>query len=54
MSDRNSDKSVRIGVVQMRCSEDPAGNTDKALDMARQAIAQGAEVVCLPELFRSR
>jgi N-carbamoylputrescine amidase len=47
-------KSVTLGLVQMRCSEDPAENTDKALAMTREAAAQGAQVICLPELFRSR
>jgi N-carbamoylputrescine amidase len=47
-------RSVRIGMVQMQCSDDPAENMGKALSMTRDAAAQGAEVVCLPELFRSR
>lgn len=46
--------SVAIGLVQMQCSEDPAANTDKAVSMTREAAARGAQVVCLPELFRSR
>ncbi|HEX5787127.1 MAG TPA: nitrilase-related carbon-nitrogen hydrolase, partial [Woeseiaceae bacterium] len=54
MNQRKSDKSVRIGVVQMRCSDDVAENTDKAVRMTEQAIERGADVVCLPELFRSR
>jgi N-carbamoylputrescine amidase len=53
MSKREGD-SVRVGLVQMRCGEDPAANTAKALEMTRQAVSEGAEVVCLPELFRSR
>jgi len=43
-----------VGFVQMRCSEDPDENMQKALAMTRDAIAKGASVVCLPELFRSR
>ena len=54
MSDSKHKQSVRIGVVQMSCSDDPAENTDKAFEMAREAAGQGADVVCLPELFRSR
>ena len=54
MSQRKSDKSVRIGVVQMRCSENVTANTDRAVRMTEQAIERGADVVCLPELFRSR
>ena len=47
-------KHVTLGLVQMRCSEDPEGNTAQALAMTRDAAGQGAQVICLPELFRSR
>jgi N-carbamoylputrescine amidase len=43
-----------MGLVQMRCSEDPQENLEKALARSREAIDAGAEVVCLQELFRSR
>lgn len=48
------EQSVKVGVVQMRMSENPDENMEKALAMTREAIGKGAEVVCLPELFRSR
>jgi N-carbamoylputrescine amidase len=44
----------RVGLVQMQCSEDPGANTDKALAMTREAAQKGAEIICLPELFRTR
>ena len=44
----------RVGLVQMSCSEDPDANVRKALTMTRDAAREGAQVVCLPELFRSR
>jgi len=47
-------QSVCVGLVQMRCSENPAENMEKALARTREAIDQGAEVICLQELFRSR
>ena len=47
-------QSVRVGVVQMRMSDNPDENMQKALQMTRDAISRGAEVICLPELFRSR
>ena len=42
-----------LALVQMRCSEDPRENLDKALVRIEEAAAQGARVVCLQELFRS-
>jgi N-carbamoylputrescine amidase len=44
----------RIGLVQMRCADDPAANLDTAIARVREAARDGARVVCLPELFRSR
>ncbi|MCG8348172.1 MAG: carbon-nitrogen hydrolase [Chloroflexales bacterium] len=37
----------------MRCSADPSANLRKAIEMIRAAAAQGAQIVCLQELFRS-
>jgi N-carbamoylputrescine amidase len=48
-----SAKPVSIGVVQLRCGADPAANMREAIDQIRAAAAAGAQVVCLPELFRS-
>jgi len=47
-------RKVKVGIVQMQCSDNPDENLARALDMTRDAMAKGAEVVCLPELFRSR
>jgi len=49
-----SDRKLKAGFVQMSMSDDVEANTNKALDMTREVIDKGAEVVCLPELFRSR
>jgi N-carbamoylputrescine amidase len=54
MSAAGSEQRVNVGIVQMQCSDSPEANMAKALDMTRDAIAKGAEVICLPELFRSR
>lgn len=46
-------KILRAAFVQMAMSDDIDANTAKALEMTRQAAADGAKVICLPELFRS-
>jgi N-carbamoylputrescine amidase len=46
-------KKFRVGLVQMAMSADAAGNLDKAVAKLAEAARAGAEVVCLPELFRS-
>ena len=43
----------RVGLVQMRCTPDPAANVAAAVAHIREAAARGAGVVCLPELFRT-
>lgn len=45
---------VTVGLVQMVCDADPQVNDAQARAMIEQAAAQGAQIVCLPELFRSR
>jgi N-carbamoylputrescine amidase len=47
-------RAVTLGLVQMRCGEKPADNLDKAVERVRRAARDGADVVCLQELFRSR
>jgi N-carbamoylputrescine amidase len=43
-----------VGLVQMRCTTDPEANVERAVAGVREAAAQGAGVVCLPELFRTQ
>jgi N-carbamoylputrescine amidase len=45
---------VPLALVQMTCSEDPGENLAAAADRVERAARDGARVVCLPELFRSR
>ena len=46
--------SIRIGLVQMTCSERPEENLKKAVDRIAEAAKKGAQIICLQELFRSR
>ncbi len=43
-----------VGLIQMRCSDDPDDNLRRACDRLREAAGRGAQVACLPELFRTR
>ncbi|MGH7528985.1 MAG: carbon-nitrogen hydrolase [Gemmatimonadales bacterium] len=43
----------KVGLVQMRMVEDPAVNLAAAVRRVEEAAAQGAALVCLPELFRT-
>ena len=44
----------KIGLVQMGCGADPNQNFAKAEWKIREAAGRGAQIVCLPELFRSQ
>jgi len=46
-------ESVTVGLVQMVCDPDPLVNDQRAEAGIRQAAGQGAQIICLPELFRS-
>jgi N-carbamoylputrescine amidase len=46
--------TVTLGLIQMRMTDDPAENFARASARTREAAARGAQIVCLPELFRSR
>jgi len=43
-----------IGLVQMSCSPDPDQNLARAAEQAGEAARMGAQIVCLPELFRTQ
>ena len=49
-----SDRKSRIALIQMRCGAEPDKNFARALDFIRDAARKGAEIICLPELFRSQ
>jgi len=47
-------QSFRVGLVQMSMSARPEENTEKAAARVAEAARAGAEVVCLPEMYRTR
>jgi N-carbamoylputrescine amidase len=44
----------RVGLLQMSATPDPEKNLERAIDKLHQAAAQGAQIVCLPELFQTQ
>jgi N-carbamoylputrescine amidase len=44
---------LKLGLVQMRCSIDPSENVDKAESMIRAAASEGANIICLQEIFNT-
>jgi N-carbamoylputrescine amidase len=46
--------TIVVGLVQMACADDPAANLRKAIARVAEAAQQGADIVCLQELFRSQ
>ncbi len=47
-------EALTLGLIQMRCSPDPAENFSNASRRIAQAARQGARIICTPELFRSQ
>ncbi|MBN1547599.1 MAG: carbon-nitrogen hydrolase [Syntrophaceae bacterium] len=46
-------RKIKVGFVQMACVPDIGVNMEHAMAGIRRAAAQGANIVCLQELFRS-
>ncbi len=47
-------QNFRVGLVQLRCGPDPDENLARAVEQLQAASKRGAQVVCLPELFRTQ
>jgi predicted amidohydrolase len=47
-------ETVTIGLAQMEMRSEPSRNLDRAVKMIEEAKKEGADVVCLPELFTSK
>jgi len=45
--------NVKVGLVQMSCTANKEQNLQKAIAKVREAAQQGAQIVCLQELFTS-
>lgn len=44
-------KVIKIGLAQMKMSEFPSENLDLASQAIQDLLSQGADIICLPELF---
>jgi len=44
---------VPVALIQMSCTSDKQANTQKAMELTRQAADKGAKIVCLQELYAS-
>ena len=45
---------LKIGLIQMACSANPDKNLERAVVKVQEAVRNGAQIICLPELFRSQ
>jgi N-carbamoylputrescine amidase len=54
MARRAKKEAVTLGLIQMSAGDNPEDNFAKAMKRIAAAANQGAQIVCLQELFRSR
>ena len=54
MASNTNKEIVKIGLVQMACSEDSKANVQQAEAGIRKAAEQKAQIICLQELFQTR
>ncbi len=45
---------MNIGLIQMACSASTGENLERAVAKVEEAVKGGAQIICLPELFRSQ
>ncbi|MEW6234043.1 MAG: carbon-nitrogen hydrolase [Candidatus Omnitrophota bacterium] len=50
----NAEKNFTAGLIQTACGGDPAENLEKTMRLIYAAAQQGANVICLQELFCTR
>ena len=46
-------KAVNLGLIQMSCTDNVQANFEKTLEKIEQAAADGAQIICTQELFKS-
>ncbi|MDY0083981.1 MAG: nitrilase-related carbon-nitrogen hydrolase, partial [Ignavibacteriaceae bacterium] len=51
---KNHPKKFKVGLIQISFSKNPDDNLNKAIAWIEKAAEKGAQVICLPELFRSQ
>ena len=54
MVNSESSRKFTLALVQMSMDEDVKTNINRAVEWSERAVRQGAQVICLPELFSSR
>jgi N-carbamoylputrescine amidase len=50
----NSSQTTTVAAIQLDCSFDVSSNLEKTVEQIESAASQGAQLVCLQELFLSR
>ncbi len=51
---KNHPKKFKVGLIQISFSKNPDDNLNKTIAWIEKAAEKGAQVICLPELFRSQ
>jgi len=51
---RAGSSTVKIGLTQMACGEDPRANVKRQIELIERAAQAGARIICTQELFTSQ
>lgn len=49
----NENRVIRLGLIQTNCVSDSKENVSKSIELVREAASEGAQIVCLQELFNT-
>src|SRR5690554_6531660 len=50
---KEKNKTVKLGLVQTQCNENPTENLYRHMSLIRDAAEKGAQIICLQELFNT-